>query len=375
MCESIKTFLFLASLVLFFTVFHSFKSTDLQVDNTNLIAVAVVQRHGDRAPSISYPLDENFNTNFWHMGFGQLTKKGIKRMYGLGQWYRQRYKNFLSETYSKDEIYIHSSNIDRCLMSITTLLAGLYPPKGYQLWNEQLEWQPIPVHTESIYVDQIITENRECKKFDQLSAEYQQTEILPLEKNYTELLELISRKTGWSTTTFAEVATLYNEVLSTYKSFNPSVLPDWLSELDMNAMEYISVLLYGGSIGGTQDIIRLRIGCLYHYLFQYFDSFSDLSLTRRPKFLLIGAHDLTVLPLLKSMDAFTKLVKFGEAIIWELRQQTDGSLFINVFYRKQDDLQQLDILECGFNCNYSEYRRTFEKFSLDPMDWEIECNS
>ncbi|XP_072382225.1 prostatic acid phosphatase-like isoform X2 [Diabrotica undecimpunctata] len=345
MCESIKTFLFLASLVLFFTVFHSFKSTDLQVDNTNLIAVAVVQRHGDRAPSISYPLDENFNTNFWHMGFGQLTKKGIKRMYGLGQWYRQRYKNFLSETYSKDEIYIHSSNIDRCLMSITTLLAGLYPPKGYQLWNEQLEWQPIPVHTESIYVDQIITENRECKK------------------------------TGWSTTTFAEVATLYNEVLSTYKSFNPSVLPDWLSELDMNAMEYISVLLYGGSIGGTQDIIRLRIGCLYHYLFQYFDSFSDLSLTRRPKFLLIGAHDLTVLPLLKSMDAFTKLVKFGEAIIWELRQQTDGSLFINVFYRKQDDLQQLDILECGFNCNYSEYRRTFEKFSLDPMDWEIECNS
>ncbi|CAH1275631.1 unnamed protein product [Diabrotica balteata] len=342
MCESIKTFLFLASLVLYFTVFLSFKSTDLQVDNTNLVAVAV---------------------------------KGIKRMYGLGQWYRQRYKNFLSETYSKDEIYIHSSNIDRCLMSITTLLAGLYPPKGYQLWNEQLEWQPIPVHTESIYVDQIITENRECKKFDQLSAEYQLTEILPLEKNYTELLELISRKTGWASTTFAEVATLYNEVLSTYKSFNPSVLPDWLSELDMNAMEYISVLLYGGSIGGTQDIIRLRIGCLYHYLFQYFDSFFDSSLTRRPKFLLISAHDLTVLPLLKSMAAFKKLVKFGEAIIWELRQQTDGSFFINVFHRKQDDLQQLDILEYGFNCNYSEYRKTFKKFCLDPKDWEIECNS
>ena len=31
-----------------------------------------------------------------------------------------------------------------------TLLAGLYPPQGFQQWDPQINWQPIPVHTKPV---------------------------------------------------------------------------------------------------------------------------------------------------------------------------------------------------------------------------------
>jgi lysosomal acid phosphatase len=32
-------------------------------------------------------------------------------------------------------------------MSALSNLAGFYPPKGQQIWEKEINWQPIPVHT------------------------------------------------------------------------------------------------------------------------------------------------------------------------------------------------------------------------------------
>ena len=42
---------------------------------------------------------------------------------------------------------MRSTDFDRTLMSAYSNLAGLFPPNGSEVWNDNLQWQPIPVHT------------------------------------------------------------------------------------------------------------------------------------------------------------------------------------------------------------------------------------
>lgn len=51
------------------------------------------------------------------------------------------------------DIYVQSSDVDRTIMSAQSALAGLYTPQGTQIWNNNLLWQPIPVHTLPANVD------------------------------------------------------------------------------------------------------------------------------------------------------------------------------------------------------------------------------
>ena len=71
-------------------------------------------------------------------------------MYELGQTFRNIYGGFLSEHYTSKEFNAQSTVSERTLMSAATLLAGLYPPKTYQIWSSTINWQPIPVYSTDI---------------------------------------------------------------------------------------------------------------------------------------------------------------------------------------------------------------------------------
>lgn len=84
------------------------------------------------------------------------TQLGKQQQYALGKWLRRRYKNFLSNTFNVNDTYVQSSDVDRTLMSAQCNLAGLYPPEDEQIWNEDLLWQPIPVHSMPVTTDRLI---------------------------------------------------------------------------------------------------------------------------------------------------------------------------------------------------------------------------
>jgi len=40
-------------------------------------------------------------------------------------------------------------------MTAEANLAGLFPPQGSQVWNDELLWQPVPVHTVPVDTDYV----------------------------------------------------------------------------------------------------------------------------------------------------------------------------------------------------------------------------
>jgi len=83
---------------------------------------------------------------------------GTERMYNLGKWFRERYKNFqvVKEGYDHTLLLMNSSGKDRTMMSAELVLAGFMPPKPQEMWaDDGLKWQPIPVHTVPLKLDQV----------------------------------------------------------------------------------------------------------------------------------------------------------------------------------------------------------------------------
>ncbi|XP_077564653.1 testicular acid phosphatase homolog [Haemaphysalis longicornis] len=110
-----------------------------------LVHVAVIFRHGDRAPLTSFHGDPN-RGYVWPMGRGQLTTRGRRTMWVLGKWLRRRYGHFLS--WDVREVVARSSPVPRCYDSVALLLYGLYPAHGEQRkWNHRQDWQPVPITT------------------------------------------------------------------------------------------------------------------------------------------------------------------------------------------------------------------------------------
>ena len=119
----------------------------INFQETKLELVQIVFRHGDRTPVLTYPNDP-YQESFWkdYGGFGQLTQKGMLQHYNYGKYLRERYSNFLNQTYNRENVFAISTDYDRTLMSAYSLLSSLYEPSGFQLWNKNVTWQPIPVH-------------------------------------------------------------------------------------------------------------------------------------------------------------------------------------------------------------------------------------
>ena len=77
-------------------------------------------------------------------------KRGKKRMYRLGAYIRRRYEGFLGD--SPREVHARSSAADRCLESVSLVLASLYKPEGrYPLiidWIRIKNWHKINLNDE-----------------------------------------------------------------------------------------------------------------------------------------------------------------------------------------------------------------------------------
>lgn len=124
-------------------------------------------------------------------------KEGKKTQYKLGLFLRRRYENLLGDRFEPEKVSVLSSGYDRTINSANLVLASMFPPTGNQVWNNDLVWQPIPVHTIPAKMDYLISCDVACKRYVQALDEYQQTpEIKSLIDENRKLFEYLEEHTG-----------------------------------------------------------------------------------------------------------------------------------------------------------------------------------
>lgn len=166
-----------------------------------------------------------------------MLQKGKQEHYALGQWLKKRYCDILSPKYSEDEIKIRSTTYDRTIESALANLAGMYPPNGNEIWNNNLEWQPIPVRSWPAEFDTLIGEPMpSCPAYEEaMEAVMKSQKIKETLEDSKPLFDYLTKNTGQNVTTFIEalmisdnlfINNLYNHKLEQKKnsSFNTVLL-------------------------------------------------------------------------------------------------------------------------------------------------------
>ena len=114
------------------------KNKILKDENSKLLFVWEQFRHGARGPWISVdPITGlDFIGEKW-IGEGELTPLGSRMHYLLGVSMKKKYKNFLSEQFNPNEIFIISTDVNRTIMSSYAHLQGMYNNLTVPLLNEK----------------------------------------------------------------------------------------------------------------------------------------------------------------------------------------------------------------------------------------------
>lgn len=119
-------------------------------------------RHGSRSPKRTYRNDPYNNASYWPEGFNQLTKVGKQTQFELGEFLRRRYDKLIGPgDYLSKNVYIQSSDADRCLVSAQCNAVGI--------WNDaDNNWQPVPIHS--------VRDQGNCREVIQMGEQYLQSD-------------------------------------------------------------------------------------------------------------------------------------------------------------------------------------------------------
>ncbi|GIY69994.1 prostatic acid phosphatase [Caerostris darwini] len=341
-------------------------------ENSKLLFVQILFRHGDRAPIELYSTDPNPATA-WPEGLAKLTTLGKKQHYALGKYFRSMYANFT--TSSPLEVNMISSEVDRCLKSAETNLASFYAPDPKWSFDPQLRWQPISVHYVPKDEDKYLETDSYCPRAtEEQKRIVQSPEGQRFLQEHEGMLKNLTFFSGDPIANWTEASYLH-DVLKIEKKYNLTV-PTWV-EPYWDELTNISNLSFFWSFNSPL-LHRLRAGPLLQRIIQKMNEKLEGSIPDM-KFQLYSAHDTNVAVVLDALNLFNMIAPpYCASLIFELHEMPNGDRAVRMLYQNSSkpeekiDPPHVLILEgCSEFCSL-EYFINYTS-PLMPGDWNEEC--
>ncbi|XP_050310098.1 venom acid phosphatase Acph-1-like [Anthonomus grandis grandis] len=300
----------------------------------SLKLVHVVFRHGNRNPDQNSLWTSNpyYDESNYPEGYGQLINKGKMTEYTLGQLLRFRYGNFLGNEWNINMLDVRTTDYNRTKMSGQLVLAGLFPPRGENIWNTLLNWQPIP------YYYQALSNDRElmpllCPDFQE---ELEAAQDLPgvdsyLLERYEVAMDILNQKTDVDPDDYDSAANMYFGMEIQEELGFP--LEDWTYLVYPEPLHSLTVDMYY-ILTNTTRLRRLVAGGLVSKILTDSESLSQGTLTPSDrKMFIYSAHENNVAALLLSLDVYqlVDVPPYGAVVMAELHE-IDGIYGIKLFY-------------------------------------------
>lgn len=102
-------------------------------------------------------------------------------------------------------------------MSASAVVAGIFPPVNDQIWNENLLWRPIPIHTVPKEMDYILSRKKSCPRYNQAWKMYKKSaEYKNLAKRFRSTYQYLEKHSGKEIKNFQSAQILYDTLRIEY---------------------------------------------------------------------------------------------------------------------------------------------------------------
>ncbi|XP_031632797.1 prostatic acid phosphatase-like [Contarinia nasturtii] len=340
-----------------------------------LIFAQIIHRHGERNVLKAYPNDPYANESYWPGGFGELTKVGKKQLFDLGKYLRQRYQKLIGPHYSSKKVYIYSTNMDRALMSAESLAAGMFPPSGDAIWNDELNWQPIPIHTRDLTKDYLTGSPFFCPRFEQLYNKFcDSPEFKYQSEKHVDFIKYLEAHAGnISMPLLFQILEMEKE-----KGLELPIWTRYISHFTNDTMQQI-LDIHFQALTKTKEMQKFGAGFLLKEILDRFKN-KSLSLLQPDRSVWIfSGHDFSILNMLRTLNLNELQVPvYASSLYFEL-YKGNGSHFVQVFYRRtptENVPPPLEIPNCGTICPLDKFYELYaDILPKEYEDFETLCNS
>ncbi|KAK0162782.1 hypothetical protein PV327_006528 [Microctonus hyperodae] len=360
------------------TLIGLIESTTTFIANSDYLEVVflnVLFRHGDRTPDNgheSFPNDPYKNYNYDPAGVGGLTLTGKKREYQLGSELRRQYSHFLGDTYKPSMVLGRSTDYIRTKMSLLLVLSALYPPKGEQIWNHELKWQPMPI-TYSPAKNDILLASDECPLYlEELERVRNSKDVQTQLDKFRPLMKNLTYWTGKKIESSRDMYNLYNTLMAEYSM--GFVLDEWTSNIFPHGQLRDGIILDYNIASYNTKLRRLFGGMLLRNITDTMYDIVHKKMKNERKIHLFSAHESNVAALLITLGVYEPHVpEYTSSIIIELLRNKNDRYYVRVRYYLgiPSVMKEIRIPGCDINCPFEEFVYLLQ--DVISLDEDMHC--